>query len=221
MADFDLDSVIQDAVASKGRSDNLIPLLTQAWVSERTSPELLPYNETLIDTTNSRLRAQIEMVEETEVIDAKTNFRMVVIQTELERVKFLLRSYLRTRLSKIDKYALHCLRNPEIMTRLSSLERQYAEKHQGLLERHYQLTFLKDFPDSGNLRKLDDGAAAGLSMIDTPDLKSSVFCKVIRPIEESIRLGPEKIDLEVGNIALLRYEAIRQYIYDVCEPLQV
>ena len=33
--------------------------------------------------------------------DPKTNFKLVVIQTELERYKFLVRSYLRARMAKV------------------------------------------------------------------------------------------------------------------------
>lgn len=34
-------------------------------------------------------------------MDPKTNFSLIVIQTELERYKFLVRSYLRVRMAKV------------------------------------------------------------------------------------------------------------------------
>lgn len=34
-------------------------------------------------------------------MDPKTNFRVVVMQTELERWKFLMRSFLRSRIAKV------------------------------------------------------------------------------------------------------------------------
>ena len=37
-------------------------------------------------------------------MDPKTNFRLIVIQTELERFKFLVRSFLRTRIAKVSYY---------------------------------------------------------------------------------------------------------------------
>lgn len=43
------------------------------------------------------------MVEEqTGNMDPKTNFRVIVLQTELERFKFLVRSFLRTRIAKVS-----------------------------------------------------------------------------------------------------------------------
>ena len=45
---------------------------------------------------------KIEQIEDqTGSADPKTNFRLIVIQTELERFKFLVRSFLRTRLAKV------------------------------------------------------------------------------------------------------------------------
>lgn len=51
---------------------------------------------------NERIKRQIEKVEDmTGDMDPKTNFTLVVIQTELERYKFLVRSYLRARIAKV------------------------------------------------------------------------------------------------------------------------
>lgn len=48
------------------------------------------------------LSPQIELVElQTGDTDPKTNFRLIIIQTELERFKFLVRSFLRTRIAKV------------------------------------------------------------------------------------------------------------------------
>ena len=46
--------------------------------------------------------AQIELVEDqTGNMDPKTNFKLIIIQTELERYKFLVRSFLRARIKKV------------------------------------------------------------------------------------------------------------------------
>ena len=37
-------------------------------------------------------------------MDPKTNFRLIVIQTELERFKFLVRSFLRARIAKVSPF---------------------------------------------------------------------------------------------------------------------
>lgn len=45
---------------------------------------------------------QIEIIESmTGAMDPTANFTLIILQTELERVKFLLRSYLRARIAKV------------------------------------------------------------------------------------------------------------------------
>lgn len=59
----------------------------------------------LFERVNSKIKSQIEKIEDmTGDMDPKTNFALIVIQTELERYKFLVRSYLRTRIAKVSRY---------------------------------------------------------------------------------------------------------------------
>lgn len=110
-------------------------------------------------------------------MDPKTNFALIVIQTELERYKYLVRSYLRARIAKVDRHTLHYLSTDELRSRLSELELAYATRHQRLLHDHYLSSFLSSFPP--NLQNLND-AAAGISMIETPDLESAVFIRLLK-----------------------------------------
>lgn len=60
----------------------------------------------LFERINDRIKRQIEKVEEmTGDMDPKTSFALIVIQTELERYRYLVRSYLRARIAKIDRSA--------------------------------------------------------------------------------------------------------------------
>ena len=42
-------------------------------------------------------------------MDPKIGFRLIVVQTELERVKFLIRSLVRARIAKVGKVMLCCV----------------------------------------------------------------------------------------------------------------
>ena len=48
------------------------------------------------------------MEEQTGSMDPKTNFKLIVVQTELERFKFLVRSFLRARLKKVRSRSSRC-----------------------------------------------------------------------------------------------------------------
>lgn len=76
---------------------------------------------------NERIKAQIEKVEEmTGDMDPKTNFALIVIQTELERYKYIVRSFLRSRIAKVSND-------------WSGLTRRLAAL-QGRPDRHWRLT---------------------------------------------------------------------------------
>ncbi|KAL8930769.1 MAG: hypothetical protein Q9208_000310 [Pyrenodesmia sp. 3 TL-2023] len=202
---MDIDDILAE-VSGEGLSPETRDLqdLTRAWVTERSAPELLQWP--------SDLMAQIEVVEEqVGNIDPKTNFRLIIIQTELERFKFLVRSFLRTRIAKIDKHALYLLTNPAQSARLSPSELQYASSHQALLEAHYRSSFLSQFPAS--LQRLDD-TAGGISMIEQPDVEKAVFVRALRDVEEPIIVDGTDIDFEMrrGDVYVVRWSAVRDVV---------
>ncbi|KAI9789866.1 MAG: GINS complex subunit [Piccolia ochrophora] len=184
--------------------------LTRAWVAERAAPEVLQYPAALMERTMERVRKQIELVElQTGNMDPKTNFRLIIVQTELERFKFLIRSFLRARMAKMDKHSLHILSTPELRSRLSSSEIQYLTQHQSLQHSHYLASFLHNFPET--LRRLDD-TAGGISMIDQPDLDTAVFCRVLRDVPDPVVIEGTDTNLELkrGDVYVVRYSAIRE-----------
>lgn len=76
--------------------------LTRAWINERTAPDLLPYPADLITRSNEGIKRQIQVIEDmTGSMDPSKNFTLIILQTELERMKFLIRSFLRARIAKV------------------------------------------------------------------------------------------------------------------------
>ncbi|KAK0734282.1 hypothetical protein B0T26DRAFT_746211 [Lasiosphaeria miniovina] len=170
--------------------------LTRAWVAERCAPELLqwPAND-LFERVNENIKRQIEKVEEmTGDMDPKTNFVLIVLQTELERFKYLVRSYLRARIAKIDRHTLHYLSTDDLRSRLSEMELAYATRHQALLHNHYLASFLSSFPPA--LQNLND-TAGNVTMIDAPDLDSAVFVRLLR--DTAVEARDVDVDSSTGG----------------------
>ncbi|KAK4220120.1 DNA replication complex GINS protein SLD5 [Rhypophila decipiens] len=180
--------------------------LTRAYVAERCAPELLHYPPgNLIDRVHENIKRQIEMVEEmTGNMNPKTNFALIVIQNELERYRFILRSYLRERIRKIHKHTLHYLSTDELRSRLSEIEVRYATARQSRLHEHYMSSFLAEFPPQ--LQNLND-TAGNLNMIDSPDLDSAVFVRLLRDtLVESRGVDDDGlIEGKEGQIFILRW----------------
>ncbi|KAF5616548.1 DNA replication complex GINS SLD5 [Fusarium sp. NRRL 52700] len=187
--------------------------LTRLWVAERSAPELLEWpTDGLFERVNARIKSQIEKVEDmTGDMDPKTNFALIVIQTELERYKFLVRSFLRARIAKIDKHTLHYLSTQELRDRMSPTEAAYATRHQALLHNHYLSSFLASFPQQ--LQNLND-TAGNISMIDSPDLDMAVFVRMLRDKDVYGKGTDDDITLPAknGDVLILRWSSAKQMV---------
>ncbi|KAM9878652.1 DNA replication complex gins protein sld5 [Verticillium dahliae] len=213
--------------------------LTRAWIAERSAPELLECvlpsgrkpvpsycprlrkanwtrrrwpPDNLFERVNARIARQIETIEDmTGDMDPKTNFALIVIQTELERFKFLVRSYIRARIAKIDKHTLYYLASPPLRARLSPTELAYATRHQALLHDHYLSSFLSSFPPQ--LQNLNDTAGM-TSMMDGPDLDAAVFVRLLRDatVEGRGTDSDDAIDARFGDVLILRWSSARALV---------
>ncbi|KAL9942013.1 GINS complex subunit [Verticillium nonalfalfae] len=240
---MDIDDILQQVdptTASIPPETRDLQALTRAWIAERSAPELLEWPpDNLFERVNARIARQIETIEDmTGDMDPKTNFALIVIQTELERFKFLVRSYIRARIAKvplrkkmkqnpsatpssareanqhtpphpqIDKHTLYYLASPALRARLSPTELAYATRHQALLHDHYLSSFLSSFPPQ--LQNLNDTAGM-TSMIDGPDLDAAVFVRLLRDatVEGRGTDSDDAIDARFGDVLILRWSSAR------------
>ncbi|ANZ76905.1 BA75_03992T0 [Komagataella pastoris] len=188
--------------------------LKKAWINERTSPELLHYEVDLMERILKRIRQQMEFIElnsielqSSEEKDIK--LLLVIIESELDRVNFVVRSYLRTRLDKIDKFTIYIHNEQQELKKLSPEETEYMNRHLEILVELYNKQFLSKLPES--LHTLDD-TSGGISMIESPDLSKSVFIRVLKDIEIPIVIGGEEIDMKQDEIYVLSYRLVKDLI---------
>ncbi|KAL9113629.1 MAG: hypothetical protein Q9227_002367 [Pyrenula ochraceoflavens] len=186
--------------------------LTRFWVAERSAPEVLPWPADLMERMLERVRKQIEKIEDltsstslSPTLPPKPNLNLTlsILQTDLSRTQYLIRSLLRQRLSKLTSHPLHYLSLPQSQpptsttSILSPSEHTFLTHHQSLLSSHYSDAFLSAFPPQ--LQRLDDNAG-GLNMVEGPDTKGAVFvrCLVGRwDAEKGADGGEEREDWEI------------------------
>lgn len=203
---MDIDALLSETTGTESGSSDLAGTV----ILEKLAPDILPYDASLVDRTVARLREQIDTVEQDELT---TGLLSIILQSDIERVRYLLRSYMRTRLWKIDTYAQSLLAEPAQQGRLSPLERQYLFKHAALLGRHLEAAALDSMPSASSMKRLNDKAAAGISMVDEPDLTRAVFAVAHRAV--TYRVGNrESFNARAGQIVLAPYESLRQYVPD-------
>lgn len=170
-------------------SSTITPIvrLRTAWINERCAPELLPFEEIAMESLLASIQKQVDLIESERNTDADTNFEMTLVMTEIERAKFIIRSYLRTRLHKLEKYAAFIVRNQEQMDKLSDDETRFVigyvfisvvdpaySRFQTLVEKHYMDSSLHSLP--ATMQKFDEekGRATMCRFVSaTPDCLTS------------------------------------------------
>ncbi|OAL52087.1 GINS complex, Sld5 component [Pyrenochaeta sp. DS3sAY3a] len=213
---MDIDDLLAEvAVDSTPRETRDLQELTRYWVAERVAPEILPWPSDLMERVLERIQKQIELVEDqTGNMDPKTNFKLIIIQTELERFKFLVRSFLRARIKKIDTHphylqTAHAASQETLQPLLSPAEHQYLVSHQSLLSTHYSSSFLSQFPVP--LQRLDD-TTGGISMVDKPDEDKAVFVRALRDVGEVAVEGTDKrFEVKRGDVWVVRWSAVKKW----------
>lgn len=186
--------------------------LQRVWVAERASPELLPYEGGMMERILKRVREKVEFIEynSIELEDVKdVKLKLMVVESEVERINFLIRSYLRTRLSKIDKFTIYIHNTDEELKKLNANEINYMERHFEILADLYNKLFLLKLPES--LHSLDDNSG-GINMVVEPQMDTPVFFKVKKEIDEVVTIGTEQIELTKNSIYLMRYSVIKHLV---------
>lgn len=184
--------------------------LTQAWVDERFCPELLPFNELLVNHIIELVKAQtMNVAEQSKKDDVDVAFKLVLYQQEIERAKYVLRSYLRTRIAKIEEQAFFIVESDVMKERLSPLEVDYLEAYSAILESHLTESCLSSLPNP--LKKLREQNEQ-VKMIPEPELDKGVFVKILEELGNVETVPGESIYLAKGDIQLLRYRYIQQFL---------
>ena len=84
--------------------------LVKIWRNEKLSQTLLPYEENIINDVISLIEKK-----EKEINDKKIDKNVkYYIELDIQRIKFIIKDYLRIRLMKIEKYLFYLLKNNKI-----------------------------------------------------------------------------------------------------------
>ncbi|KAF5369373.1 hypothetical protein D9758_002788 [Tetrapyrgos nigripes] len=155
--------------------------LMRHWINERHAPDILPAQEELLASLLDHIRRQsdaVQLLRGEPSTSEEDHIRIMLVQTEVERVKFIVRSYVRTRLFKIEKFARFIMTNPEIQTRITTAERAHASRHANLTDRHFHFSVLQSLPETQS--HLDDEPIFMPPMVTQPDDSVPVFVHALR-----------------------------------------
>lgn len=194
---MDIDSDLSSNEEEPLTADKVLQTLEEAWLNEKFCPEILPHQTELVEC----MLEQINHMEENINKLQKNDFRVIVHQMELDRIRYIITSYLRTRLSKIELFTVSILdqerSRAEDAKYLSPGEHKFATEYLMHLENHFTLLAFRHMP--GNFQEFDKS-----KMLITPNLASHIFLKANKNIN-GIVVDDEEVDLEENSQHMLQY----------------
>ncbi|KPI93340.1 PREDICTED: DNA replication complex GINS protein SLD5 isoform X1 [Papilio xuthus] len=188
-------------------AQTVLRTLQNAWQNERLAPEILPHQNEMVEC----MLGQIQHMERNINKLPKTDLRASIHKMELNRIKFIICNYLKTRLDKIEKYCISILNDEKQRLEsgtnyLTPSEYKYAQEYLINMESHLKEAALDHVP--GNMQSFDLN-----KLVIYPNLQAHVFLKANETVTGIILedLGgdqDEEIDLEENSQHILQYKPI-------------
>ena len=214
---YNLADLIDDGMDVDG--EDSIALLHRTWMNERAAPELLSAPPELLESVLELLEVQSSRASATlSIVDC-------IYQMDAERVKFMLRSWLRCRLSKIernwasfwpeftDDFTAGSLRS-----RLLPNEAEYLNSLSQSLMDALKDGCLARFPgDLSSLSDPDMQATGATPLALPPSLNSHVICRVRSDLAEGAEIILDPVTratavLAANDTFVLQYEVVKDFL---------
>ncbi|XP_017889380.1 DNA replication complex GINS protein SLD5 [Ceratina calcarata] len=181
--------------------------IEEAWLNEKFAPEILPHQNDLVEC----MLQQITHMEENLKRLDKSDIRLMIHRMELDRIKFVISSYLRARLEKIEKYTIHILTQEASRSAeecyLTAAELQYAKEFLSNMETLFKTIALQHMP--GAFQNFETNK---LSV--KPNMQAYVFLRANSRVNGIMIPGSldEEIDLEPGSQHIIQYNAVADLV---------
>lgn len=225
---MDIDDILREFEESSTKrfetaTSNICQDLITAAMNERMAPELLPYKASLMKTILTHISNQQqylldsheygEMNSANGIISSDFKLQLMIIETDVERLSYIVRLYLRTRLSKINKFTIFYInksnKEDDGDDLLSAEEKDYIHQYYLLLTLLYNNCFLKKLPQI--LTYLDDNSG-GQNMIVAPDIDQFVFVKCLSETPVLLHLEDDELELVKNGVYVVKYSSVKQYL---------
>lgn len=196
-----------------------VELLKRAWRNEKAAPEILPFKEALV----KRAKEQIQLVEETVDEPAESGHDPLIAslyQMDLDRAQFLLRSYLRVRLQKIEKFMFHIWNSDTYRNHLSIEEEEFTQRCISDIGKHLEEAVLSKLPDNYQSVLKQSIISEEDDMVPEPQLDAFVVAKCERATRPLFLDGSRQsagfdsrddhFQMVPGDLCILRYRPFQE-----------
>ncbi|XP_013099123.1 DNA replication complex GINS protein SLD5 [Stomoxys calcitrans] len=201
----DDDDYEEDDDGEEITAQKVLEFLETAWTNEMCAPDILQHQSDMLEL----MMGQVAHMEENMKDLDKNDFRYIVHQMELERIRYIMASYLRCRLQKIETYTKHIINEEATRSaeekRLSPEETKFAQEYHDNMEECFQHIALQYMPNTQ--RSETD------QRIVRPNLMSHVFIKANVSVPAVVvGVDDEEVDLAAGSQHIIPYQLIADLV---------
>jgi GINS complex subunit 4 len=207
--------------------------LKRAWFDEQNAPILLKFKSELVERFSNLISTREAEIDEAEKEanesgDGTEMLLMSIAREELNRAKYVLRSYLRARIKKLQQFPAHYLQKrgeeeEDSDNTASEKEETFAE---GLVEAYdkHAKSILSNFPSEYGDALIEFNRGGGddgendekpeMTMVSRPDEKNAmVFVRMLEDVGEFTfqngEDGEDRVDLRKGKIYWCKFDQFK------------
>ena len=188
--------------------------LKRVWLNERHCPELLPYETRMVENVMKSLRSQLALIAARQAQwTGRDSYLRDLLTMEADRVQYMLKSYLRARLFKIQKFARHYVLTSSHL--MSGPEQSFAKNLLHISDEALHSMFLRHLPQGDDyFQSLVAKDDPGGDMVRRPRLDQTVIVHVNEAIGAISVGGEETATLEKDRNYMARYDLVRDLLID-------
>lgn len=212
MDEIDIESALNEIENESDDEDEvqislpeIIQLMEETWLNEKFSPEILPNKMEIVEL----LLDQITTLETNLKKLNNSDFKKGLYQMEVDRLRFLISSYLRKRLEKIEIFCTAILEQEKLRSQqgkdnyLSQNELQFAQEYDQSIKDNFE-----------SVMRFCPGIIE--TQIISPNIHSMVFLKSKENIDGIViddgNDENDLIDLTTGAQVLIGYKSISNLV---------
>ena len=185
---------------------------------EKAAPELLTYETYLIEKIVEQLENQQQCCDHI-AMSPEEYFKMCIIQMDLDRRKYLLSTYHRTRLCKIQHFMFYITHN-ELGELLSPQEYEFVQNYYKLKTNHFKKCFTMYFspkiftefiPQKPNESVSEEESLKRINIAVAPNLDQFVMVKIKEDIG-NVSIGNSLTDFKQNEMHLIPYKIAKNLL---------
>jgi GINS complex subunit 4 len=169
--------------------------LRSALQNERRAPEILEYETDAVEGLLMIVEEQENSLRELADQDSDDALIRNLQQLEVDRIRHVVRSYLRARLLKLQGCLVHLLDKES--DKLSPAERAFGQTVLEAQREHFEKSFLRDLPKSGmptfGELKNNDEVDPNPDIVRKPETTAAVICRFLEEV------GQQKVGNDVSQ----------------------